>query len=96
MFLFKFAPVSFMNIRFLLILLSKILEIVANLGTWSDMEAVKLPDIISVSLNFWNILSTRRLEWLVMLVGCKIKGINEIEASECKNWPSFAHCNSKD
>ena len=72
------------------------MEIVANLGTWSDMEAVKLPDIMSVSLNFWNILSTRRLEWLVMLVGCKIKGINEIEASECKSWPSFAHCNSKD
>ena len=72
------------------------MEIVANLGTWSDMEAVKLPDIMSVSLNFWNILSTRRLEWLVMLVGCKIKDTNEIEASECKNWPSFAHCNSKD
>ena len=72
------------------------MEINANWGTWSDMKAVKLPDIMSISLNVWNLLSTRRFEWLVMLVGCKIKDINEIEASESKNWPSFAHCNSKD
>ena len=72
------------------------MEVNANWGTWSDMNAVKLPDIMSISLNSWNLLSTRRLEWLVMLVGWKIKGINEIEASESKNWPSFAHCNSKD
>ena len=37
------------------------------------------------SLIFENILSIRALEWLVILVGCKIKGINELYASETKN-----------
>ena len=29
--------------------------------------------------------SIRILQWLVILVGCKIKGINELEARESKN-----------
>ena len=49
------------------------------------MVAVKLPDIMSGSMMFENILSIRVLEWLVILVGCKIKGINELDASESKN-----------
>ena len=50
------------------------------------MVAVKLPDIMSGSIIFENILSIRvLLEWLVILAGCKIKGINEIEARESKN-----------
>ena len=49
------------------------------------MVAVKLPDIMSGSITFENILSIRVLEWLVILVGCKIKGINELEARESKN-----------
>ena len=49
------------------------------------MVAVKLPDIISGSTMFENILSIRVLEWLVVLLGCKIKGINELDASESKN-----------
>ena len=49
------------------------------------MVAVKLPDIMSGSITFENILSIRVLEWLVILIGCKIKGINELEARECKN-----------
>ena len=49
------------------------------------MLAVKLPDIISESIMFEKILSIRVLEWLVILVGCKIKGINELDASESKN-----------
>ena len=44
------------------------------------MVAVKLPDIMSGSIAFENILSITVLEWLVILVGCKIKGINELEA----------------
>ena len=47
--------------------------------------AVKLPDITSESITFENILSIRVLEWLVVLVRCKIKGINELEARESKN-----------
>ena len=47
--------------------------------------AVKLPDIMSRSITFENILAIRVLEWLVILVGYKIKGINESEARESKN-----------
>ena len=57
------------------------------------MVAVKSPDIKSGSITFDNILSiiyiyniyNRVLEWLVILAGCKIKGINELEARESKN-----------
>ena len=47
--------------------------------------AVKLPDIISGSITFENRLSIRVLEWLVILVGCQIKEINELEARESKD-----------
>ena len=49
------------------------------------MVAVELPDIISGSITFENILSIRELEWLVILVGCKIKDINELGERESKN-----------
>ena len=48
------------------------------------MVRVKLPDIMSGLIALENILSIRVLEWLVILVGCKIKGINGLEARECK------------
>ena len=36
------------------------------------------------------------LEWLVILVGCKIKGINELEARESKiHLSDYAHYNSR-
>ena len=37
------------------------------------------------SITFENILSTRILEWLFILVGCKIEGIKELGARESKN-----------
>ena len=49
------------------------------------MVAVKLPDIMSGSITFENILSIRVLEWLVIVVGCKIEGINELEVRESQN-----------
>ena len=49
------------------------------------MVAVKLPYIMSGSRKFENVLSIRVLEWLVIQVGCRIKGINELEAREFKN-----------
>ena len=49
------------------------------------MVAVKISDIMSGSRTFENILSIRVLEWLVILVGYKIKGINELEERESKN-----------
>ena len=49
------------------------------------MVAVKLPNIMSGSITSENMLSIRVLEWLVILVGCRIKGINELEARESKD-----------
>ena len=46
---------------------------------------VKLPDKMFESITFQNILSIRVLEWLVVMIGCKIKDINELEAIESKN-----------
>ena len=40
---------------------------------------------MSGSITFENILSVRVLEWLVILVGFKIKDIKELEARESKN-----------
>ena len=56
-------------------ILPNILGTIANWGRWSDMVAVKLPEIMSGSITFGNILSIRVLEWLVILSGCKIKGM---------------------
>ena len=49
------------------------------------MVTVKLPDIMSGSVTFEDILSIRVLEWLVILVVCKIKDINELEVRVSKN-----------
>ena len=49
------------------------------------MVAIKLPDIMSGSITFKNISSITVLEWLIFLVGCKIKGINELKSRESKN-----------
>ena len=37
----------------------------------------------------------RVLGWLVILVDCKIKGINELQAREPKNSLVYAHYNSR-
>ena len=47
--------------------------------------AIKLPNIMSESKTFENISSIRVLEWLVILIDCKIKVINELEVTESKN-----------
>ena len=49
------------------------------------MVAVKLSDTISGSKTSESILSIRVLEWPVTLIGCKIKGMNELETRESKN-----------
>ena len=46
--------------------------------------AFELPDSISGSITFEIILSIT-VEWLLILVGCKIKGIDQLEASESEN-----------
>ena len=48
------------------------------------MVPVKSPDM-SGSITFENILCIGVLEWLVILVACKIKGISGFEARESKN-----------
>ena len=60
------------------------------------MLAVKLPVIMSGSITFENVLSIRVLEWLVILVGCNIKGINELRQENLKiHLSDYVHCNSK-
>ena len=49
-----------------------------------------LLDIISVEIKLEKVLSMRVFEWLLILVGCKINGIKELEASESKK--SFVVC----
>ena len=66
-------------------ILPKIFGIIANWGRLSKMVAVKLSDIKSGWISFENILCTRVLESLVILVVCKIEGKNELEARKSKN-----------
>ena len=66
-------------------ILPNISGIIVNSGIWSEMAAVKLPDIMSGSITLENILFIRVFEWLLILVGCKIKGINESKGRESKN-----------
>ena len=54
-------------------ILLNILGIIENWDRWSEMVAVKLPDIMSGSITLEKILPIRVLEWLVIPVGCKIK-----------------------
>ena len=65
-------------------ILRKILGIIESRGRWSEIVAFKLPDTISGSIAFENILFIRVLEWLSILLGSKIKRINELEARESK------------
>ena len=44
-----------------------------------------LPEITSWEITLENISSMSVLEWLVIVVGCKICGINEFEARESTN-----------
>ena len=57
-----------------------------------NVVAVMLPDKIDIGkigkIKLQKLLSMRVFEWLVILVGCKIYGIKELEASESKK--SFA------
>ena len=45
---------------------------IGNWDRWSETVAVKLPDTMSESVTFENILSIRVSKWLVLLVGCEI------------------------
>ena len=59
------------------------------------MVAVKLRDTMSGSITFENVLSIRVLEQRIILIGCKIKGINELEARESKiSLFDYVHYNS--
>ena len=49
------------------------------------MADVKLQDTMSGSITFENILPIRVLEWLVILVSCKINDKNQLEARESKS-----------
>ena len=55
-----------------------------NWGRWSEIVAVRFPDIISLESILEKMLSMRVFEWLVSLVGCRIYGIIELEANESR------------
>ena len=63
-------------------LLSNIYGIIANYGRWSEIMAVKLPNIMSGPITFEKILSIKVLQWLIIVVGFKIEGIDELEVTE--------------
>ena len=56
-----------------------------NWGRRSDIVAIILPAFTLWEIILENILSMRLFEWLVILAGCKIYPIKEIEAAESKN-----------
>ena len=49
--------------------------------------AVKLPNIMSGPITFEKILSIKVLQWLIIVVGFKIEGIDELEEQNFKT-----HC----
>ena len=58
--------------------------IIANWDMWSGMVAVNLLDIMSGWIHL-KMCYLRILDWLVILAGCNIKGINELGARESQN-----------
>ena len=88
----KFGPVSFIDIRSIAWDIAK--HIIENWGRWSEMVAVKSPHIMSGSITFWKYIIYVSIRIVVILVGCKIKGINDLETRESKNSLSdYAHYN---
>ena len=63
----------------------KISGAMRNWGRWSDIVAVRLPDIISVEIMLEKILSIIVFELEVTLVGWIMYGRNIDEARESKN-----------
>ena len=72
----KFWSISFIIVRFWGAGFDRILRRSLNWGKRSNIVAVMLPDIISGEM--------RVFKWLVILFGCKIYGIKELEASKSK------------
>ena len=54
-------------------------------GRWSEIVAVRLPEIASTAVKFERILSIKVSDWSVILVGCRIDGITEFDARKSKN-----------
>ena len=69
------APVSFIYFSFITHSIAKYIGNNFELSQVIEMVPVKLPDIMSRSIMFENMLSIRILEWLVIPAGYKIKGI---------------------
>ena len=63
----------------------RILAANKNCGRWSEIVAVRFPDIISLESMLEKILSVRVFEWLVSLAGFRIYGSIELEAIESRN-----------
>ena len=79
--LFKFWPISFIKLELWIEGFDKTIGTNENWGKWSDIVAVMLPEW-KIDTKLENILSMRVFQWQVILAGCKIYGIKELEAIE--------------
>ena len=80
--------VSFKKNRFIA-WLPKILGIIANYGRWSEMVAVKLPNIMSGSITFENILSIKLLPCKkseVQISKFKKQSLGQIFLQQCERF----------
>ena len=78
--LFKFWPISFIKLELWIEGFDKTIGTNENWGKWSDIVAVYVARMRDTKLE--NILSMRVFQWQVILAGCKIYGIKELEAIE--------------
>ena len=53
-------------------------------GRWSEIVAVRLPEIASTVITFEKILSIRVSEWSVILLGGRTYGITGFDARESR------------
>ena len=68
----KSWPASFIFIGLRIREIEKILAAIRNCGRWSDIEAVKLPEVVLGIAILEKMLSINNLELLFTLVGCSI------------------------
>ena len=89
-------PVSFKKIRFIA-WLPNILGIIANYGRWSEMVAAKLPNIMSGSITFENILSIKLLACKkseVQISNFKKQSLGQIFLQQCERFLKNASMHS--
>ena len=80
--LFEFWPISFIKLELWIEGFDKTIGKNENWGKWLDIVAVILPEWEIPNWKKHFLLSLRVFQWQVILAGCKIYGIKELEAIE--------------